>query len=247
MKRAFAFLLATGFAAACFAQSAPPPDPLGDFIMDLFKRNAGDTLCTEAPPELPKIRATLGEHFKEMGLDPKQHIAAKEVAIALFTRYPCPFSPYRAQLRPATAKDIQGVWLFPESSQKHRFGPRSKLKAQSGTQPVRCDAVGYYPDGELSHAVTRGPLECPFRTAADLEASRAYPRTASWAMLREGRVAVTRSDVAHSEEWDIFIVTEPSQVRDLKLQPGELIAYIRRETGNELNAATQFLHLRRLP
>jgi hypothetical protein len=66
-------------------------------------------------------------------------------------------------------------------------------------------------------------------------------------MLRDGRLAVTRTDVAQIEEWDLFMVTEPFQVQDLKLQPGELIAYVRRESGNELNAATQFLHLRRLP
>jgi len=245
--RTLSVVLAASFAALCFAQEAPAPDPLGNFIMDMFKRNEGDTLCSEGPTGLPQIRATLAEHFKGMGVDPKQHIPAKEVAIALWTRYPCPFSPYRPQLRPATAKDIEGVWLFPESSQKYRFGPRSKLKPPSAAQAVRCDAIGYYPDGELSQAVARGQPGCPFRTAADLEASRAYPRAASWSMLRDGRLAVTRSDVAQIEEWDLFMVTEPFQVQDLKLQPGELIAYVRRESGNELNAATQFLHLRRLP
>ena len=115
--RALAFVLAAGFAAGCFAQNTPPPDPLGNFIMDMFKRDQGDTLCTEGPAELAQIRATLAEHFK--GTDPQQHVPAKEVAIALWTRYPCPFSPYRPELRPAKAKDIEGVWLFPDSSQKY--------------------------------------------------------------------------------------------------------------------------------
>lgn len=241
-------MLAASFAAVCFAQNAPPPDPLGTFIIDLFKRHEGDTLCTEGPTGLPQIRATLAEHFKGIGIDPRQHISAKEVAIALWTRYPCPFSPYRPQLRPASAKDIEGVWLFPESSQKYRFGPRSKRTAPSAVQPVRCDAVAYYPDGELRHAVMGGQVECPFHKASDMELSRANPRVATWSMLRDGRVGVTRTDVdGHIEEWDIFLVTEPFQIYDLKLQPGELVAYVRRENGNELNAATQFRHLKRLP
>jgi len=182
----------------------------------------------------------------ESGTDPRP--SAKDVAIALWTCYPCPFSPYRPQLRPATAKDIEGVWLFPESSQKYRFGPRSQRKPPSGGQPVRCDAVAYHPGGELRHVVVAGQVECPFRTAADIDASQGNPQVASWSMLRDGRVSVTRTDVeGHIEEWDIFLVTEPFQVRDLKLQAGELIAYVRRENGNELNAATQFRHLQRLP
>ena len=231
-------MLAASFAAISFAQD---PDPLGNFILDLFKRHQGDTLCTEGPPELPQIRATLAEHFKASEPRP----SAKDVAIALWTRYPCPFSPYRPELRPASAKDIEGVWLFPESSQKYRFGPRSSRKPPSGSQPVRCDGVAYYPNGELRHAVMAGPLECPFRTAADL--LHADPLVASWSMLRDGRVRVTRTDIDEHIESDIFVVTEPFQVRELKLQPGELIAYVRRQNGSELNAATEFQHLRRLP
>jgi hypothetical protein len=235
--KALVFLLAAGFATTCSAQTTPAADPLGNFILEQFKRHQGDTLCTEGPPELAQIRATLAEHFKASEPRP----SAKDVAIALWTRYPCPFSPYRPQLRPASAKDIEGVWLFPESSQKYRFGPRSSRKPPSGTQPVRCDAVAYYPNGEL---VIAGQVECPFRTAADMDFSGLV---ASWSMLRDGRVRVTGSDVDGQIESDIFIVTEPFEVRDLKLQPGELIAYVRRQNGSELNAATEFQHLRRLP
>ena len=90
-----------------------------------------------------------------------------------------------------------------------------------------------------------GPLDCAFRTAAAL--LHADPLVASWSMLRNGRVRVTRTDIDEHIESDIFVVTEPFQVRDLKLQPGELIAYVRRQNGSELNAATEFQHLRRLP
>ena len=244
--RALAFVLAAFIAAAGFAQSEPPPDPLGQFILDLFKRHQGDTLCTEGPAELAQIRSTLAEHFK--GNDPKQHMPAKDVAIALWTRYPCPFSPYRPQLRPAKAKEIEGVWLFPESSQKYRFGPRSSRKPAPGSQPVRCDAVAYYPNGEQRHAVMAGQPDCPFRTAADIDLSHVNQRVASWSLLRDGRVSVKRTDVdGHIEEWDLFVVIEPFQVHGLNLQAGELISYLRREDGSELNAATQFLHLQRLP
>ncbi|HVJ12828.1 MAG TPA: hypothetical protein VNC62_14760, partial [Burkholderiales bacterium] len=215
--RALAFMLAAGFAAGCFAQNTPPPDPLGNFIMDMFKRDQGDTLCTEGPAELAQIRATLAGHFKGMGIDPDQHIPAKDVAIALWTRYPCPFSPYRPELRPAKAKDIEGVWLFPEGSQKYRFGPRSGRRPPPGSPPVRCDAVGYYPNGELRHAVIAGQPECPFRKAADLDSSYENERVASWSMLRDGRVSVARTDVeGYIEEWDVFVVIEPFQVSDLK-------------------------------
>ena len=241
--RALAFVLAAFIAAAGFAQSEPPPDPLGTFILEQFKRHQGDTLCTEGPVALPQIRATLAEHFKASDSRP----SAKDVAVALWTRYPCPFSPYRPQLRPASAKDIEGVWLFPESSQQYRFGPRSGRKPPSAGQAVRCDALAYYPGGELRHAVIAGPVECPFRSAADIDLSNVDPRIASWSMLREGRVRVTRSDVDGQIESDIFVVTEPFQVRDLKLEAGELIAYVRRQHGSELNAATEFHHLRRLP
>jgi hypothetical protein len=238
--RALAFVLAAGFAAIGFAQDPAPSDPLGIFILDLFKRHQGDTLCTEGPPDLAQIRAALAEQFKAS--DPRP--SAKDVAIALWTRYPCPFSPYRPQLRPATAKDIEGVWLFPESSQKYRFGPRSSRKLPAGGQRVRCDAVAYYPGGELRHAVVAGQVECPFRTPADIDVPHANQRVATWSMLREGRVGVTRPAAdGPVEEWDVFVVTEPFQVRDLKLQAGELIAYVRKENGKELNMATQFLHL----
>ena len=50
----------------------------------------------------------------------------------------------------------------------------------------------------------------------------------------------------HIEEWDVYAVTKGFQFQGMKLQPGELVAYVRRENGNEVNAATQFRHLQRL-
>jgi hypothetical protein len=66
-------------------------------------------------------------------------------------------------------------------------------------------------------------------------------------MPREGRVRVTRTDVAdHIEEWDIYSVTAPFSLANMDFKAGDLIAYLRREKGNDINAATEFRHLQRL-
>ena len=81
-----------------------------------------------------------------------------------------------------------------------------------------------------------------------MDVARKNPIVSRWSMVRDGRVGVARTDVQnHIEEWDIYVVTQPFAFRELKLQPGELVAYIRRENGNEVGAATQFRHLQRLP
>lgn len=114
--------------------------------------------------------------------------------------------------------------------------------------PVKCDAVGYYPDGELRHAMSAGKSKCPFEKAADLEDARKNPRVASWSVLRDGRISVSRTDVAnHIEEWDVYAVTSPFSVYDVQFAVGDLVAYVRRENGNEVGAATQFRHLQKLP
>ena len=93
-----------------------------------------------------------------------------------------------------------------------------------------------------------GKVECPFRKASDMDVARRNPVVSTWSMLRDGRVSVARTDVQnHIEEWDIYAVTQAFEFREIKLQPGDLVAYVRRENGNEVNAATQFRHLQRLP
>lgn len=235
------------FTTGALAQ-VEPQDPLGRFIADFFRQHDGKTVCVEDElTSMAQIRATLAEHFK--GVDQSRGLSPKDVAIALWTRYPCPFSPFRAELRPATAGDIEGVWLFPESSQKYRYGPRSTRTPPFGPNSrFVCDAVGYYPGGELRHAIISGQVQCPFGKASDMDVARKNPLVATWSMPRDGRIGVKRTDVQnHVEEWDVYVVTQAFTFRELALQPGELVAYARRENGNEVNAATQFRHLRRLP
>jgi hypothetical protein len=168
--------------------------------------------------------------------------------LTLWTLFPCPFSPYRPELRPASAVDIEGVWVFPETSQKLRFGPTSPQKSPTGPVPLRCDVVAYYPNGEARHAIIGGQQKCPFASASDMDPARKNPRVMDWKMLREGRVSHTRTDVPnHIEEWDIYVVTASFTHGDVAFSAGELVAYARRERGNEVGAATQFRHLQKLP
>lgn len=238
-------LLSACIVNSSLAQSGAQ-DSLGKIISDMFDLHESKTLCTEGPTSLAQIRSTVVEHLKATSTS--QTFSGQAVAIAIWTRFPCPFSPYRPQLRPATIKDIEGVWLFPESSQKYRFGPRSPLKPPALNLAVRCDAVAYYPGGELRHAVIAGQAICPFRKAADMDVARANPRVASWALPNPGRISVSRTDVAnHIEEWDVFVVIAPFAIYDLQFEVGELVAFVRKENGNDVNAATQFRHLQKLP
>jgi len=223
-----------------------PQDPLSKLVWEMFQMHQGKTLCSVGSTNLSAVRADVVDYLKVKGSS--DAVTAQAVATALWTLYPCPFSPIRSELRPAANKDINGVWLFPESSQKFRFGPRSSRQSPAGPLPVKCDAVGYYPDGELRHAMSAGKSKCPFEKAADLEDARKNPRVASWSVLRDGRISVSRTDVAnHIEEWDVYAVTSPFSVYDVQFAVGDLVAYVRRENGNEVGAATQFRHLQKLP
>lgn len=244
-----AFLLAFSFLGlntqTSFAQEIQP-DPLSKFLQDMFQMHQGKTLCSDGTASLKSIRANVANYLKVNGL--VATATPPVVATALWTLYPCPFSPFRSELRPATANDIEGVWLFPEGSQKLRFGPNSSQKSPAGPLPVKCDAVGYYSNGELRHAVIAGQAKCPFEKAADLDVARKNPRVSNWSLLRDGRIGVTRTDVAnHIEEWDVYSVVTPFSVNDVQFVAGDLIAYVRRENGNEAGVATQFRHLQRLP
>lgn len=239
-----AVALLCGTASTSLAQEAPS-DPLNKFIFEMFQMHHGKTLCVDASTSLNAVRKTLTDH---MQAKVAETATPQAVATAMWQLFPCPFSPLRAELRPAKADDIVGSWLFPEGSQKLRRGPR--LNQASPTRPLRvkCDAVGYFPNGELRHAVVAGVPKCPFEASADLDVARKNPRVSSWAMLREGRLGVTRTDVVgHIEEWDVFAVAAPFTFDEVRFAAGDLVAYVRRENGNEIGAATQFRHLQRLP
>lgn len=242
---ATAVALFLGLSAKDISAQVEPTDPLNQFILQTFRMHEGKTLC--APDSaLDIVRSRVVDIAR--AAEGSDQISPKAVAQAMWQLYPCPFSPQRAELRPAVAADIAGAWLFPESSQKLRRGPRANVPGPAGPLAVKCDAVGYFAEGELRHAIAAGAQKCPFESAADLATARKNPQVASWSLLREGRVGVTRTDVAnHVEEWDVFVVARPFGFGDASFREGDLVAYARRENGNEVGAATQFRHLQRLP
>ena len=223
-----------------------PNDLVTKVIVGLFKDHNRKYLCLGENSSLPVIRAAVDAEL--MRLPPGAAESQNTIATVVFTKYPCPFAPAGNRFRPASAKDVEGVWLFPESSQRLRFGPDSPMWQRQASLPVKCEAVAYYENAEARNAQIVGQMPCPFAAARDMDVSRRNPKVATWSMLRGGRLKVDRTDVpGHVEEWDIFVVEAPFQVATMTINSGDLVAYLRRERGNEVNAATTFRHLRKLP
>ncbi|HUN67318.1 MAG TPA: hypothetical protein VMU46_00860 [Burkholderiales bacterium] len=221
---------------------------MDNFILDMFKAHKGKTLCMLGDVPVGKIRGMVVEMLKVYGVAAGQSAAQEQVETAVWTLFPCPFSPFRAEVLPATAKDVEGVWLFPHDAQPYRYGPNSSQQPTSPDKAGSCEAVGYYPKGELRTAVVMGAnTPCPFQKAADLAPARKRPRVASWEMIRDGRLKVTRTDVNdYVEEWDIFVATKAFAALNMQIKAGDLIAYLRRDMDNNVNAATEFRLLQRL-
>jgi hypothetical protein len=215
-------------------------------ILDLFQRQNEKYLCLSADSSLPEIHQSIQGYIKAKGGN--LPASANETAIAVYTLYACPFSPYREELRPATTKDITGVWLYPESSQKLRFGPQSPTWEQSQQLPIKCESVAYYYGGEARNAQITGKLACPFSSAKNMDFSRANPNNVQWKMVHDGMLKITRTDLPnHLEEWEIFSVKRSFEAATVQFEQGDLVAYLRKEKGNDFNVATTFRHLKRLP
>jgi len=259
LSRALAAILFAAFAALGSAQDkdqgkdadkekAGQIAQMDQFILDMFKSHRGKTLCMLGDVPVAKVRGLVVEQLKAFGVGAGQAPTQAQVESAIWTLFPCPFSPFRAEVVPATAKDVEGVWLFPHDAQPYRYGPNSSQQPTSADKAVACEAVGYYPKGELRNGVVMGAnTPCPFRKAADLAAARKRPRVASWQMIADGRLKVTRTDIKdYVEEWDVYTVTKSFQALNLAIKAGDLIAYLRRDKDNDVNAATEFRHLQRL-
>lgn len=235
------FLVITGSASA---QSEP--DPLTKLITEMFRTHGSKTLCL--PPNgvpVESIRSNILARLRTDG--PDTSVTAQKAAETLWTLYPCPFTPFRKELRAATSADVAGAWVYARESQFLRRGPSATQQPFSGPLAITCEAVGYFPDGELRTAIFTGQRNCPFESASDFDSSRQLPRVSSWRFLRDGRIAVTRTDVQnHIEEWDVYVVTEPFEFSGVNFYAGDLVSYARRGQGNEVGAATQFRHLKRL-
>ena len=219
---------------------------LDKFILDLFNAHQGKTLCMLGNVPVPVVRSLVVDQLKASGVSGTA--TQEQVENAVWTRFPCPFSPYRAELLPATAKDVEGVWLFPYDSQPYRYGPKSPMQPTDPAKAIACEVVGYFPAGELrTGAVLGAKRACPFCKAADINPARKAPRVASWAMAADGRLKVTRSDLKdYIEEWDVYVVTKGFQALNMEIKVGDLIAFLRREKDNDVNASTEFRHLQRL-
>lgn len=231
------------------APAAPPSDPFVQIVAEMNRLNGMNTLCMSPSWPMDSLKSYVVKTLIPEGQTTAQ-ITGELVATQLWHLFPCPFSPFRPEFRAATAADVEGVWLYPEASQKLRYGPKSKVTSPFGNMnPVRCDALGLYPGGEHRQMfVTGSQTPCPFRSATDLDASRKNPRVANWAMSSSGRLQVTRTDVPdHIEEWDMFVVLTGFTYADVQFEPGDLVGYLRRAKGNDTGASQQFRHLKRLP
>jgi hypothetical protein len=219
---------------------------LDKFIVDMFNVHQGNTLCMLGNVPVPVVRSMVLEQLKATAVTGSA--TPQQVETAIWTRFPCPFSPYRAELLAATAKDVQGAWLFPYDSQPYRYGPKSPQQPTDPAKAIACEVVGYFPKGELRTGVVMGAkTACPFRKAADLNPARKAPRVASWAMVADGRLKVTRADLKdYLEEWDVYVVTKGFQALNMEIKAGDLVAYLRRDKDNDVNAGTEFRHLQRL-
>lgn len=232
------------------ANSLPGIDPFTLVVAQMNQMHGLNSLCIAPSTPIAELRAKVLHHLDPSGQT--KAFTGEQIAKGLWHLFPCPFSPYRPEIRTATSTDVEGVWLYPENSQKLRYGPRSSAASSLGGRfAIQCEALGLYPGGEHRHAVvTRGSTKtpCPFVTSGDLAPARELPRVATWAMPDGGQLKVTRTDVPdHIEEWEVFVVERGFNVSSVQFEPGDLVAYLRRERGNDVGAATQFRHLRRLP
>ena len=223
----------------------PTLDVLDKVVIDIFKRQEGIAVCM--------LKGTTTREFVRSAVEPRlagvdlnDPGSASAMAVALYTQFPCPFSPYGIELGPATASDITGTWLFPETAQRLRFGPKSpNWMSKPGTAPVRCEGVAYLADGRLLIAQVQGTWPCPTtKSMAEYTSRQTVER---WSLVRDGRIRVERSDVpGYSEESDVFIVKGAFDFAGDHFAVGDLLTYRRREPGNTYEASTLFRHLQRL-
>jgi hypothetical protein len=230
------------------AETGVHVSPQGKFILDMFAAHNNDTLCMLGDVPVATIERLVFGQLKASGLAEGATATPQQVQAAVWTLFPCPFSPHRAELIPASAKDVAGVWLFPHDSQPYRYGAKSLQQPATAEQAVSCEAVGFYPGGEYRTAEVPGAnTPCPFHKAADMNPARKRPRVAKWAIESKGKLRVTRTDMPdYAEEWDIYLATKGFQALNLEIKAGDLVAYRRGEKGYDASASSEFRHLQRL-
>ena len=248
MNKLLLTILGVLFSQVALAQPATDDvDFVARVMVDLFRARNLQFLCLPHSSTLKTARTSLESKLKGIDSNVTTQENANAIAAVIYTAFPCPFSPDRPELRPATKEDIIGNWTVPEASERLRYGPKSpQWQSQTGMPPLRCEGVSYYPDGQLLVAEIRGAFPCP--TSKDMEAMRAMPKVETWNFLRNGRLQSNHTGRPGSpEEWDIFIVENPFEFVNINFASGDLVAYLRRSKGNDLNVSTVFRHLQRLP
>jgi hypothetical protein len=251
------FLLASLLAVAPAASAQDKPaasgpsagervSPIGKFILDAFRSQGNRTLCSVGDLPVSKFEERV---LQELGAKAGDSVGQDQIEKALWKVFPCPFSPYRPELIPASAKDLEGAWLYPHESQPYRYGALSPLQPKTAAEAVSCEVIGFYAGGEMRTGRIPGAnAKCPFQMASDLDPARKRPRTQNWAIGTAGQLKVTRTDQKdYVEEWDVFQVTKTFQALNMEIRAGDLVAYKRREKGLDPNVSTEFLHLQRLP
>jgi hypothetical protein len=232
------------FLAGISSAHAAPPDLASDALVSVFQRDNGKLVCSPGNVGLSEMNALLAPFIE--GIDKTDQKSYPALAKAVYVAFPCPFSPLRAELRPAEKEDLAGAWAVPESSIRLRYPPGSPAwQSQPGLPQLKCEGILFDQTGEYRVAQVRGQFECP--TSATLAGMRQLPRVSSWEFLGKGRVRITRTDVpTHFEEWEIHVVRERFSFASTTFAPGDMVAYLRRVPGNEIGASTLFRHMQPL-
>lgn len=213
-------------------------------LISIFQRDANVLVCTTATSgTLREMRELFNPFIKGINLDDKN--SYKDLAIAVYTAFPCPFSPIRPELRQAKKEDLIGNWLSPESSIKLHFPPKSKAWNTPSIPPLKCEGVSYLENGTARVIQVHGEPKCPDNNT--LLGLNSLPVVSTWGLLPNGRLKIARSDVPnHFEEWEIFVVESSFKIHGIDFVSGDLVGYLRRAPGNEINASSMFRHLKRL-
>lgn len=207
----------------------------------LRKENNTKSLCVDEQETQLGMKKKVTDDLIARGI---RRPSGGDIVSATYNKYSCPFGPYRSQVRPAVEKDIVGVWLFPESSQKLRHGPNSSAWEES--QRIKCEGVAYYEGGEHRSMQVIGRLDCP-ESAKEMDALRKLPKVTTWFMASDGVVAVLHEDDKENvDRLELFVVNEPFTEKDVKFAKGDLLVYQRHSMNNKFKYEVTFRHLQRL-
>jgi hypothetical protein len=225
---------------------ATADDVADQALASAFSRDNGIFLCLERGYTQKELRARFDPYAR--GIDTSNQESFRPLLAATYEAFPCPFAPARPELERAKVDEIVGRWIFPQSSIALRHGPRSPAwQRAAGVPPIKCEAVVIQASGAYKSAQLSGNVQCPDADPDVVSKMEALPQVAAWRLETQGRLRIDRSDAAGSfEEWDMFTVKQAFELGRFKFAPGDLLAYLRRDPKNEINAVTMFRHLKPL-